>query len=217
MKEELFNNELLKDSCYKLKQIFNDLSELGITNIKVSDGPIKLTAVKPKLKIDRKVYNDLMKELDAKWPLLPVTPNPIKEFAGEDYYKLTEDFLKDLKSMIEEENKEKESEKSIEYLNFGQAIEALKEGKKVAREGWNGKGMFIYLNKGSIDGYEFDKLRGKEWPMLIGKVDCNLFEKGDKGTDTRMPNFYISNVDKSYSTWVPSINDCLAEDWLIVE
>ncbi|GAB0168172.1 DUF2829 domain-containing protein [Lysinibacillus sp. CTST325] len=28
---------------------------------------------------------------------------------------------------------------------FGQAIEALKEGKKVARKGWNGKGIFIKL------------------------------------------------------------------------
>lgn len=28
-------------------------------------------------------------------------------------------------------------------MNFGQAIEALKQGKKVARAGWNGKGMFL--------------------------------------------------------------------------
>jgi hypothetical protein len=30
-------------------------------------------------------------------------------------------------------------------MNFGQAIEALKMGKKVARKGWNGKGMFLWL------------------------------------------------------------------------
>lgn len=30
-------------------------------------------------------------------------------------------------------------------MNFGQAIEALKEGHKVARQGWNGKGMFLWL------------------------------------------------------------------------
>ena len=30
-------------------------------------------------------------------------------------------------------------------MKFGQAIEALKEGKKVARKGWNGKGIFIEL------------------------------------------------------------------------
>lgn len=29
-------------------------------------------------------------------------------------------------------------------MNFGQALELLKKGKKVARQGWNGKGMFLY-------------------------------------------------------------------------
>lgn len=30
-------------------------------------------------------------------------------------------------------------------MDFGKAIEALKEGKKVSRKGWNGKGMFLWL------------------------------------------------------------------------
>ena len=30
-------------------------------------------------------------------------------------------------------------------MNFGQAIEAVKNGKLVARQGWNGKGMFIFM------------------------------------------------------------------------
>ena len=29
-------------------------------------------------------------------------------------------------------------------LSFGEAIKALKKGKRVAREGWNGKGLFIF-------------------------------------------------------------------------
>ena len=40
------------------------------------------------------------------------------------------------------------SEKEIQ-MNFGQAIEELKQGKKVARRGWNGKGQFVFLVKGS--------------------------------------------------------------------
>ena len=28
-------------------------------------------------------------------------------------------------------------------MDFGEAIKALKEGKRVARTGWNGKGMFL--------------------------------------------------------------------------
>ncbi len=34
-------------------------------------------------------------------------------------------------------------------LTFGQALEALKAGKQVMRNGWNGKNMFLYLIKGS--------------------------------------------------------------------
>ena len=34
-------------------------------------------------------------------------------------------------------------------MDFGEAIKALKEGKRVARTGWNGKGMFLYLINGS--------------------------------------------------------------------
>ncbi len=33
----------------------------------------------------------------------------------------------------------------MKNLNFGQALEALKQGKRVARTGWNGKGMFIFM------------------------------------------------------------------------
>ena len=40
-------------------------------------------------------------------------------------------------------NTEKNSENSVCNMTFGQALEALKEGKRVARSGWNGKGMFL--------------------------------------------------------------------------
>ena len=31
-------------------------------------------------------------------------------------------------------------------MDFGDAIRALKDGKRVAREGWNGKGMWLSLS-----------------------------------------------------------------------
>jgi hypothetical protein len=43
-------------------------------------------------------------------------------------------------------------------MDFGEALKELKNGKKVAREGWNGKGMWIasmpalYLDKDVING-----------------------------------------------------------------
>lgn len=78
-------------------------------------------------------------------------------------------------------------------MNFGQAIEALKNGKKVARKGWNGKGMFVYYTE-------------------IGK---SIADKDDLVHYN--PYFAIKNVNDTVSTWVPSINDCLAEDWYVVE
>ena len=86
-------------------------------------------------------------------------------------------------------------------MKFGEALEELKKGVKVARDGWNGKGMFVFLvpagrfsayTKAAIDIADED-----------GKVNYN-------------PCFAIKNVNGTVSTWVPSVNDCLAEDWFIM-
>ena len=37
-------------------------------------------------------------------------------------------------------------------MNFGEALEALKAGKKLKRAGWNGKGMFVVYQKGYPQG-----------------------------------------------------------------
>lgn len=97
-------------------------------------------------------------------------------------------------------------EKPIE-LSFGGALNQLKVGAKVARKGWNGKGMFIALQLGTEiineqarggAAFELAKTLGPGEKIIIN------------------PHFSIKNVDNSISTWVPSVNDCLAEDWIIV-
>ena len=37
-------------------------------------------------------------------------------------------------------------------MTFGDAVNAMKNGKRVARSGWNGKGMFVFLEERA--GYE---------------------------------------------------------------
>ena len=37
--------------------------------------------------------------------------------------------------------------KTVNYFDFGEAVRKLKEGKKVARRGWNGKGIYIELQR----------------------------------------------------------------------
>lgn len=96
-------------------------------------------------------------------------------------------------------------------FDFGDAIRHVKDGQRVAREGWNGKGMFVYLNRGSECGSE---MCGSH----TGGVPRRLFDAGDFGTVTRMPNFNMRAADGSTVTgWLASQTDMLAEDWVLAE
>ena len=88
-----------------------------------------------------------------------------------------------------------------ESLTFGDALYYLKEGKRVSRAGWNGKGMFVFLVAGST----FNVSRA---PLL------GIFSEGTE--INYRPHIDIKNVDGSISTWVPSIGDVMAEDWQVI-
>lgn len=90
-------------------------------------------------------------------------------------------------------------------MNFGQAIEALKEGKKVCRSGWNGKGMFICLQEGS---------------EVNGTLMRNEITKAYYGDKTVKINPHIDMKaadDTLVIGWLASQTDMLAEDWEVVE
>lgn len=90
----------------------------------------------------------------------------------------------------------------IQCLTFGEAIEALKTGLKVAREGWNGKNMFLFL----VGGSTFKVNR----PPLLGIYP--------EGTEINYrAHIDMRTVDGAIVPWVASQTDVLAEDWLIVE
>lgn len=85
-------------------------------------------------------------------------------------------------------------------MTFGDALVKLKEGKRVARSGWNGKGMFVYLVPANSYKAQTDAAR-----------DCF----GDEVPYN--PYMAIKNVDHTVSTWVPSVNDALADDWMLLD
>ena len=79
-----------------------------------------------------------------------------------------------------------------EELTFGEAIEALKAGKKVARYGWNGKGIYLEL------------------------------QRPDENSKMTLPYVYITTLNletdnpdapKGRVPWFASQTDMLAEDW----
>lgn len=86
-------------------------------------------------------------------------------------------------------------------MDFGQALRLLKQGKRVAREGWNGKGMFLFL----VPGSHFKVNR----PPLLG-----IYPEGT-GID------YHAHIDMKTAQgdvvpWVASQSDLLSEDWRVV-
>ena len=102
------------------------------------------------------------------------------------------------------------NENKVGGLSFGEALEYLKNECRIARAGWNGKGMFIYLNKGSTT-----SLPSRE--TTIEGISDHLFELGDDDTVTRLPNINMRAASGSTVTgWLASQTDILAEDWEIL-
>jgi hypothetical protein len=94
-------------------------------------------------------------------------------------------------------------------LNFGQALEALKQGKKIAREGWNGKGMFLFLLPGGTV-----PTRAIHDPALRSVVE----ELVGGDTFEALGSIRMFTADKKILTgWLASQTDMLAEDWVILK
>lgn len=87
-------------------------------------------------------------------------------------------------------------------MDFGGALSAIKLGKRVARSGWNGAGMFVYL------------VPANSYPVQTGAAKEHF---GDGAMVPYNAYMAIKNVNDTVSTWVPSVNDCLSNDWYIVE
>ena len=84
-----------------------------------------------------------------------------------------------------------EAYRKCDNMTFGIAIEAMKKGNKVARRGWNGKGMFVVYQKAYPNGIPCNKQTAEAWGLNEGDLFiCN-------------PYFQIKNVDGSHSMWVP--------------
>lgn len=96
-------------------------------------------------------------------------------------------------------------EQIVTTFGFGEAIRRMKLGEAVARKGWNGKGMFVVYQKAYPQGIPCNAQTAKAWGLNEG----DLFKCE--------PYFQIKMVNGSHAMWVPSINDCLAEDWVVAE
>lgn len=83
-------------------------------------------------------------------------------------------------------------------MTFGLAIEAMKAGQRVARSGWNGKGMWL----GMVLGYDYNPDKGKATAYALG---CE-----------KLPWIGMKTADNKFVPWLASQTDMLADDWVII-
>jgi len=95
--------------------------------------------------------------------------------------------------------------REINYMTFGQAIEAAKVGHRITRKGWNGKGMFVVYQKGYPQGIPCNAQTAKAY----GYKEGDLFKC--------RPYLQMRCADGSHQMWLASQSDILEEDWGIVE
>ena len=80
-------------------------------------------------------------------------------------------------------------------MNFGQAIEELKKGNKVARKGWNGNGIFIEL----------------QVPDEYSKMSHPYIYIDTTGLVSDNPD-----ARRNLVPWVASQTDMLSNDWVVI-
>jgi hypothetical protein len=86
-------------------------------------------------------------------------------------------------------------------FDFSTALTYIKTGKKVTRQGWNGKGMFLFL----VNGSTFTVNR----PPLLGIYP--------EGTEINYrPHIDMRTANGEIVPWVASQSDLLETDWVIV-
>lgn len=85
---------------------------------------------------------------------------------------------------------------------FGWAINQLKMGKKVARQGWNGAGMFVYL------------VNEASYPAQTGVAKAHF---GENALVPYRAYLALKTAQGDVATWAPSCSDALAEDWVVIE
>ena len=71
-------------------------------------------------------------------------------------------------------------------MDFGDALNALRSGQRVARSGWNGKNMWLAL------------------------------QSPDVNSKMTLPYIYMSTVTRDLVPWLASQTDILAVDWMVV-
>ena len=94
-------------------------------------------------------------------------------------------------------------------MDFSDALKALRKGASIAREGWNGKGMFVFLATTASYATPFIPEIGANEALLYalrGTVQADL-----------LPAIFMRDAQGHIVTgWLASQTDLLSDDWVVV-
>ena len=111
---------------------------------------------------------------------------------------------------------EQNSSESVEQTkttncSFGLAVQALEQGKRVSREGWNGKGLFIFRQVPS-------EIEAEIVPKMQSLPQSVKDEFVKRGGNIRYKNqLAMVYPDNTVYGWVASPSDVLENDWCILD
>lgn len=92
-------------------------------------------------------------------------------------------------------------------MNIGEAVQALKAGERVARAGWNGKGMWLAYSPGT-----------KALPAAnFWAAPNRAYAEASGGVAAVLPCITMKTATgEILMGWLASQTDLLADDWVVV-
>ena len=106
-------------------------------------------------------------------------------------------------------------------VDFGEAIKSLKAGKRIQRKGWNGKGMFVFMQVPSSVPAEVVP-RMSSLPDAVKVEFSRRLDSMNKDLKVDAGIRYQNQLamvypDNTIFGWLASPSDILSEDWIILD
>lgn len=108
-------------------------------------------------------------------------------------------------------------------LTFGQALEAVKQGKLISRIGWNGKNMFVFMRPEDTLNIDTIVNKVKSLPESVKKYFDSIDDKINPGEQGLKPVKFTAYLcmkaadDSVVNGWLASQTDMLSADWCILD
>lgn len=97
----------------------------------------------------------------------------------------------------------------LEKIPFSYALDALKHGEEVTRDGWNGRGMYLFLSANN-------PTQHRSWPTPYRVAEDGPPVAINADRFHLEPHIVMKTADNKFVPWLASQTDILANDWIVL-